>query len=368
MKTSNYSNKSNMQTYESYHRGDSVLIEKFDSHGYCNNLTDEEKTMVPFLSFPVIKDCNFSCLYCGRDGEATASTVEFISYQRLKTIVEAAINLNVRKFRLTGGEPFLHPDIATFLRYFNSIRCYTLVNTNGSRIMNNADVIGELDSNFIKFAISLDSLNESRFNKIARPLEKKEIFQEVLAGIDYLSSNGFLLRINMVVGTHNIDEVEDMIQFCQVHHCDLKLLDIVSVPVPFGKRSDYFVDLTDLEVSLEKKCDCVISHVYTKSFGVPCVKYKFGNTRITVKNGTKGTHYDKEGICCNCRYFPCHEGLYDIFALPDGRICPCRWSEQQRYDSTSAQLEYLIKAFQRANFYSSVNNIRVDMQKREDLL
>ena len=192
--------------------------------------------------------------------------------------------------------------------------------------------------------------------------------QKVIDGIDFLAKNGFLLRINMVVGTHNIDEVENMISFCQSHNCDLKLLDIVSVPLPFGERGNYFVDLTPLEHDLMKKCDNIIAHVYTKSFGVPCVKYQFGNTNITVKNGTKGTHYDRDGVCKDCRFFPCHEGLYDIFALPDGRICSCRWTEKQVSVDSAIQLQYLIEAFQRASFFVGLNNISVNMKTRPELM
>jgi len=177
-----------------------------------------------------------------------------------------------------------------------------------------------------------------------------------------------LLRINMVVGTHNIKEVYDMIKFCDKYNCDLKLLDIVSVPDPFGKRQDYFIDLTPLEKKLEARRDNVHSHAYTKKFGVPCVKHIFGNVKVTVKNGCKGTHYDTSGVCQGCLYYPCHEGLYDIFALSDGRICPCRWTEKQTFESSEGQLAYLIEAFQKSEFVERINNIHENMDVREDLI
>ena len=357
-----------MEKYDSYHSKDQLLEGKFDSQVYCNDLSAEEKAMVPFLSFPIIKECNFSCLYCGRDGEATGSSVDCISVEKLQQFIAIARNQSIQKFRITGGEPFLHPDISRILELFNSTGCYTLINTNGSLITDYTDVINSLDPSTMKFAISLDSLDESRFNRIARPRYISGTFSKVMSAVEYLASKRFLLRINMVVGSHNLDEVDAMIRFCQAHNCDLKLLDIVSVPIPFGERTDYFVDLTALEQSLEKNCDHVISHVYTKSFGVPCVKYQFGNTKITVKNGSKGTHYDRDGVCRKCKFFPCHEGLYDIFVLSDGRICPCRWTEDQISNVPEEQLKYLIKSFQRASFYVGLNNIQSNMNKRDDLI
>lgn len=357
-----------MEKYNCYHSKDEVLKENVNCEAYCNNLSAEEKAMVPFLSFPIIKACNFSCIYCGRDGEATGSSTDCVSLDLLKDLVAIAQNQQIQKFRITGGEPFLHNNIADILEFFNSVGCYTLINTNGSMIMDYSYTIDRLDPRNMKFAISLDSLYEDRFNCIARPHQSESMFKKVMAGVEFLSSRGFLLRINMVVGTHNYDEVYGMIKFCQDHHCDLKLLDIVSVPVPFGERCDFFRDLTPLEKEFEKKCDRIISHAYTKSFGVPCIKYQFGATSVTVKNGSKGTHYDRDGICCDCSFFPCHEGLYDIFALSDGRICPCRWTEEQAFEKPEDQLKFLIEAFQRAKFFVGINKIGFDMKKRYDLL
>ena len=241
------------------------------------------------------------------------------------------------------------------------------MNTNGSLVNKNKKLIESLDHRVVKFAISLDTLNEERFKKIARPYSSQIKLQNVLEAVEFLVASGLLLRINMVVGHHNVDEIYDMITFCSKNKCNLKLLDVVSVPIPFGERQDYFIDLTPLELELKQKCDQVISHSYTKSFGVPCVQYKFGNTRVVVKNGTKGSHYDLDGACRNCSYYPCHEGLYDIFVLPDGRICSCRWTEEQIYKNSEEQLSYLIESFRKAVFVQGKNDLRVNMKVRDEL-
>ena len=88
-------------------------------------------------------------------------------------------------------------------------------------------------------------------------------------------------------------------------------------------------------------------------------RYKFGNVYVTVRNSTKGSHYDIKGIspvCFGCPEFPCHEGLYDIFALSDGRICSCRWTEKQKFSDTAKQIEFLINAFKKSFFIKRNNN------------
>lgn len=357
-----------MNKYDDFHSSDVELLGLIDNKKYCTQLTPEEEETIPYLSFPLLKTCNFACVYCGEAGEATASNLDEISLTKIKELVGAATKLGVKKFRITGGEPFLHNDIASILRYLDGVGCYSHVNTNGSLVIEHKDLIEQLNNSSLNFVISLDTLKPERFLKIARPRDARFTLENTLAGIELLSSLGLLCRINMVVTSLNIDEVFDMIKFCSDHKCLLKLLDLVSVPVPFGKRLDYYVDLTELETALREKCEGVVSHSYSKRYGVPCVRYKYGNTLVTLKNGIKGTHFDKEGICKGCTYYPCHEGLYDMFAYPDGKICPCRWNDTQHSDDPEKQLAYIIEGFHRANFTDEVNSVHSDMPTRWELL
>ena len=356
-----------MKRYNDFHSNDTLLSDNFDINNYCDNRTSDEEAIMPFLSFPILKACNFFCVYCGEAGEATASKQDKISLEMIKELVSIVKKLGVKKFRITGGEPFLHKDIGRILYYFNNVGCYTLINTNGSLITDNKEIVCKLNPDLFKFAISLDTLNKERFVDISRPRNPIYTLDKTLAGVEYLLEHDLLLRINMVVGMHNYDEVFDMINFCKERKCRLKLLDIVSVPKPNENRQNYFVDLTNLEQELREKCDNVFSHSYTKMFGVPCFQYKFGETFVTVKNGTKGSHYDLEGVCENCKFYPCHEGVYDIFAYSDGRICSCRWRDDQKYENTEKQLSYMIESFRRAQFLYGVNSLHEDMPNRQDI-
>lgn len=317
----------------------------------------------PFLSFPIIKACNFKCIYCGVGGEATASLNHAISLQTIKTITQKAITHGITKFRVTGGEPFLHPEIMDILNYFSGLGYYTLVNTNGSLITNFENDLSKLNRN-IRFAVSLDTLTPEKLVSVSG----RNCLESILAGIDLLNQHGLLLRCNMVVGKHNINEVFPIIGFCQQRSCDLKLLEIVSVPLPYGKRSDFYQEIIGLEKKLREECDEVFSHEYSRRFGTPCYRYRFGNVYVTVKNSQMGSHYDlcKGGICEMCKYFPCHEGLYDIFALADNRLCACRWTEKQAFSDVDKQMEFLLEAFKRSEYYSKGQ--QRDMAKRLDLI
>ena len=334
-----------------------------DNVSYCQEREVDKSEWSPFLSFPITKACNFKCIYCGMGGEATGSQDGNIALSQIKTITEVAIKKGIKKFRLTGGEPFLHNDIAGMLHYFSQLGYFTLVNTNGSLIAKFENELSNIDTN-IRFAVSLDTLQPDKLKSIS----KNNCHIDVVNGIRFLSSKGLLLRCNMVVSKYNIDEVPSIIKFCRSMHCDLKILDIVSVPLPYGKRGDFYQEVNSLESYLTKSCDEIFSHEYSRGFGTPCFRYRFGETFVTVKNSKKGSHYDtaEKGICKGCKYFPCHEGLYDIFALSDNRLCACRWTEKQKSNILEEQMQYLIDAFRRAKYYPVGNN--PDMGTRTELI
>jgi cyclic pyranopterin phosphate synthase len=282
--------------------------------------------ITPFLTFPLLKACNMFCNYCGEGGELSASMLSQWNYEELIERIYIAHSLGVRKIRITGGEPFLHKHIVPILETLNDLGCYAHINTNGTFIQDHEEVIAKLNSN-MHFAVSLDTLNEDKFYLISQTKKKFDYYNKTKTGIHILKKYNRLLRINMVVTTDNIDEVFDMIDFCSEVGCHLKLLDVVSVPLPFGNRQDLHVSFSELENKLREVADFIENHQYARAFGTPCKIYVVNNVRVTTKNTWNGSRYEVDGICKNCEYFPCHEGLYDIFALPDGRVVGCRWSD-----------------------------------------
>lgn len=345
--------------YVNFHEKDSIIDISMGYEEYCGG-DGCKKEWAPFLSFPITKTCNFHCIYCGQGGEATSSQNHLIGIDMIKTTVEEAVKHGVVKFRITGGEPFTHPNIDEILMYFSEMGYYTLINTNGSLIAKHEKLIRRLNTN-LRFAVSLDTLKADKLPLISGYTNHKD----VIRGIELLSECGLLLRTNMVVNKENYEEIYDIINYCSKLGCDLKLLDVVSVPVPYGVRKDFYQEVNTLEEEFKGKADCIYSHEYTRSYGTPCYRYKFGNCLVTVKNSKKGSHYDIDGLCNDCKYYPCHEGLYDLFALSDGRLCSCRWTEKQKYTDLSSQMEYLIEAFNRSKFVFVGDN--KDMKSRDEL-
>ena len=332
-------------------------MEKFS---IINSKIKKNARIMPFVTFPLTKNCNFKCQYCGYGGELSASKKNKQEFEKLKEKIFIAHNLGVRKFRLTGGEPFMYPHITDLINLFNDLGVYLLINTNGSLVDKYVDLFEKMQDN-IHFAVSLDTLKSDIFDDMTGT---KNNFKKVINGINIIKNSGRLYRLNMVVTTINESEIFDIIDYCQELNCDLKLLDVVSVPLPYGNRKDLHVPFIELENKLSQICESEKNHQYARSFGTPCKIYQYKGVNITVKSTWNGSRYDysnngENGICNDCKYFPCHEGLYDIFSLPDERLVGCRWSEEsveKTGKSFEDKLENIAQLFQKAVYIPREQN------------
>lgn len=286
----------------------------------------EKKTsgILPYLTFPLTNSCNNQCIFCGEGGELTAEDQD--RYFDTAILVDRSLTANkmgITKFRLTGGEPFIHPGIHNILKFFSDQQSYLLVNTNGNKILKHKGDFVELNDN-VHVAVSLHTTKEAIYNKITGTSNQ---FKKVISGIEFLRDIGNLLRLNMVVTKYNRTDVDNMIQYCNKLGCGLKLHEIVDVPKPFGERESILVPLHSIEIELARRAEKILTHEYSESFGIPCRKYIIDGVTINVKSLGHGSRYDLEELCNGCKYLPCHEGLYDCYVLPDGNLLPCRWGK-----------------------------------------
>jgi cyclic pyranopterin phosphate synthase len=73
---------------------------------------------IDYLRISVIDRCNFRCQYCMPEGADLAYVLrqDWLTRQELLTLLQAVfIPLGFTRFRLTGGEPLLRPDLVNIV-------------------------------------------------------------------------------------------------------------------------------------------------------------------------------------------------------------------------------------------------------------
>lgn len=154
--------------------------------------------------------CNFRCVYCMLR-EVFGTAAHFLPDEALltgKEIVRLAqifVRLGVRKIRLTGGEPWLRPDLEDLvgdLARIEGIEEIALT-TNGATL-NMAKALRLKAAGLTRVTVSLDSLDSRRFGRINGvnfPVER------VLAAIQAATSAGLTpVKGNVVIKRGMNDE------------------------------------------------------------------------------------------------------------------------------------------------------------------
>jgi len=167
-----------------------------DSVGYILPHTLEE------LWFHTGTVCNLGCSFCLEGSGPDVHRIQTIATADIAPLIDEALDLGVRRFSFTGGEPFMNRDMIPILRMTLQHRP-TLVLTNGTRpIRNRLDDLRSLSQwpNPLKFRVSLDHPDPDRHDSE----RGKGSFDLALQTLSQLHEIGFAVSI-----ARHADENED---------------------------------------------------------------------------------------------------------------------------------------------------------------
>lgn len=191
-------------------------------------LIDPFNRKITYLRVSVTDHCNYHCNYCRDENHLTdTARNELLSYEEIAIVCRLFSELGVTKVRLTGGEPLLRKDIlslVTMLGEIHSIKDIPL-STNAHLLAPIADKLKIAGVN--RANISIDSLDNKRFEKITRGGNLNKVIQ----GIDSAIQAGISpIKINMVVMRGvNDDEIESMIDFAIGRKINIRFIETMPI-------------------------------------------------------------------------------------------------------------------------------------------
>ncbi|MDX1946863.1 MAG: GTP 3',8-cyclase MoaA [Pirellulaceae bacterium] len=148
------------------------------------------------LRVSVTDRCNIRCFYCMPDENIRfRPRHEILSFEEIERFVRIVAGLGVNKVRLTGGEPLVRAELPSLVARLARIPGITdiALTTNGILLAEQAQALK--DAGLSRLNISLDTLTEETFRRIAR----RDGLDRVLAGIQAARRVGFeRIRLNAV--------------------------------------------------------------------------------------------------------------------------------------------------------------------------
>lgn len=270
-------------------------------------MNDSYGRKIQYLRLSVTDLCNYRCIYCMPEtGVRKKDHSEILSIEEMTEIVRAAYALDIRKVRLTGGEPLVRKGILTLCRNIKEIdNAIELgITTNGSLL---PAMTKDLKATGVdRLNISLDSLNPETFSKITRGGN----VQDVLNGIKSAQDAGFEnIKINTVLMNGiNDKDIFDLIRLTRDNQIHVRFIELMPLGVAKYWNSNRFMTTKAVEGYLHNaellRIDGV-ARVY----------------RIAGYKGTIGLICPmSDSFCPSCN---------KIRVTADGKLKPCLHSQQE---------------------------------------
>jgi cyclic pyranopterin phosphate synthase len=164
---------------------------------------------IDYLRLSVIDHCNLRCVYCmPLRGLTFVPSPELLTAPEIETVAKAALSVGFRKFRITGGEPTLRPDLVEIVGRIAALPGVSDVamTTNGILLPRLARPLAA--AGLRRVNVHVDTLHPERLKRIMR----FAAVDEILAGIAAAEEAGLRpIKLNCVVTRgHNDEDVAEL--------------------------------------------------------------------------------------------------------------------------------------------------------------
>ena len=198
---------------------------------------------IEYLRISLTDLCNLRCVYCmPEDGVCKLPHDRILSLEEVEEIAAAAVELGIRKIRLTGGEPLVRRgivDLVRKLRRLPGLRELTLT-TNGILLPELARPLRE--AGLDRLNISLDTLDPDKYRRLTRGGE----LEQALAGIRTAEAAGFSpIKLNAVLlGGVNDDEIPALCALTKDRPIEMRFIELMPIgdALYFGRDACIPVD------------------------------------------------------------------------------------------------------------------------------
>ncbi len=154
--------------------------------------------------------CNLRCRHCWIEPDYSGNApATFTPFARLEPVFLKAKDLGLRSVKLTGGEPYLHPEIDLVIEKMINMGLRVVVETNGTLL--NADRIEVLKKNNIFISVSLDGAARQTHENLRAV---KGCYDQLLKNMKLMHEAGKKYQVIFSLHKNNLAELADAIKLC----------------------------------------------------------------------------------------------------------------------------------------------------------
>jgi 7,8-dihydro-6-hydroxymethylpterin dimethyltransferase len=227
--------------------------------------------------------CNLACTHCLVSSGPGGTTG--LSPAALRRVVDEALGMGVERFYVTGGEPFLRPDIYDLIRRVTDEggrELILLTNATLFRGPKGAE-LSTLSRERVKFQVSLDGARPATND----PIRGEGTFTRALDGVRHLAGLGFEVSLTTVVTRENLSELHELPGIAAESGARSQhLMWSHKRGRAVESNNGFFPETPDILAAVLETCDAAARHgialdnleaARRRANGQPGVKYDLGN-------------------------------------------------------------------------------------------
>ncbi len=197
-------------------------------------LIDRYGRTVDYMRVSITDHCNLQCSYCRPEKQLGVCRLDAPAGQNLTVseiteICRQAAALGIGKFKITGGEPLVHPGCVPLVRTLKAIRGITQVTltTNGVLLERYARQLSEAGVDGVN--VSLDTLDEAEYEQITG----RRALADVRNGIEAARNCRIPLKINALLWRGREESWRALVELAKDAPLDVRFIEMM--PIGCGK-------------------------------------------------------------------------------------------------------------------------------------
>jgi cyclic pyranopterin phosphate synthase len=247
-----------------------------------------------------------------REGVAQIGHDDILRYEEISRIVRMTARLGVSKIRITGGEPLVRRDVASFIRSLTHVRGIEdlSMTTNGILLAPHAAALKE--AGLKRVNVSMDSLDPTKYSQITRGGSLEEVWNGIREAERVTFSP---IKINVVVvKDFNDDEILQFASLSLHNPFEIRFIEFM----PVGPVSAWHYDQCVSSEAIRSRIE--------EAFSLEPCPYRQGNGparlfRIAGARGTIGFISSVSShFCATCNR---------LRLTADGKLRSCLFSDEE---------------------------------------
>lgn len=184
---------------------------------------DQYNRKIDYLRISLTDRCNLHCRYCRPEISEHVPHNEILRYEELLRICRAALQLGIRKFKITGGEPLLRKGCSDFiasLKQTDGVEQVTLT-TNGTLLAQQLPALIQAGVDSIN--VSLDTLNAAYYTELTGGS-----LGSVLQSLQELQAAGIPFKLNCVpLAETGLSDIMQLLKLAHRYNAPLRFIELM---------------------------------------------------------------------------------------------------------------------------------------------